>query len=139
MRQTFGGKNSLFVAAGLMARLALYSVINRAASGNFNNNNNNNNNNVAYLLKSRKVEQEKQPLVANSRQRLGKQVPTVRAIIKALLERVFTTRSVSKSYKGDNWGNRVNSVWECVMKRGSWKGAAVQRGLGRVKLKNVCC
>jgi hypothetical protein len=35
---------------------------------------------------------------------------------------------VPRSYKEENWGNQVSSVRESVKKRGSWKGAAVQRG-----------
>jgi hypothetical protein len=34
-----------------------------------------------------------------------------------------------RSYKEDNWGNQVSSVWEAVKKRDSLKGATVQRGL----------
>jgi hypothetical protein len=30
-------------------------------------------------------------------------------------------------YKEDRWGNRVSSVRESVKKRGSWKGASVQK------------
>jgi hypothetical protein len=103
---------------------------------------------VAYLLKARTVEPEKQPLLANgsettvvSRQRIGKHFPAAtdtHATIEVLLERVFSTLSVQRSYKEDSCGNRVSSVWEAVKKRGSWKGAALQRGLKRVKLKNHC-
>jgi hypothetical protein len=42
-----------------------------------------------------------------------------------------------KSYKEDNWGNRVSYVRESVKKGSSWKGVTVQRGLARVKLKNL--
>jgi hypothetical protein len=35
--------------------------------------------------------------------------------------------SVPRSYKNDNWGNQVSSVREYLRKRGSCKGAAVQR------------
>jgi stage III sporulation protein SpoIIIAA len=93
------------------------------------------------------VEPEKQPLLANgsettfvSKQRLGKHVPAAtdtHATIEELLETVFYTRSVQRGYKEDNWGNRVSSVREVVRKKGSLKGAAVQRGLERVKLKNL--
>jgi hypothetical protein len=44
---------------------------------------------------------------------------------------------VKGGYKEDNWGNRVNSVSESVKKIVSWKGTALQRGLERVKLKNI--
>jgi hypothetical protein len=33
-----------------------------------------------------------------------------------------------RSYKEENWGDQVNSVWE-----------AVKRGLERVKMKNLHC
>jgi hypothetical protein len=36
------------------------------------------------------------------------------ATIKVLLEPVFSTQSVQRGYKEDNWGNRVSSVWEPV-------------------------
>jgi hypothetical protein len=61
------------------------------------------------------------------------------ATAEILLETVIYTRSVQRSYKKDNWGNKVSSVRESVRKRGSWKGAAVQRGLESVKLKNLHC
>jgi hypothetical protein len=61
------------------------------------------------------------------------------AIIEVMLEAVFSTQSVQMGYKEDNWDNKVNSVRECVRKRGSWKGDAVQRKLERVKLKNLHC
>jgi hypothetical protein len=55
------------------------------------------------------------------------------ATIKVLLKTVFSTRSVQRGYKEDNWGNRDSSVWEAVKKRESWKGyrkgAVIQRGL----------
>jgi hypothetical protein len=104
---------------------------------------------VAYLLKARTVEVEKEPLLANgpettfvSRQRLGNYIPAAtdtNATIEVLLETVFSTRSVERGYKEDNLRNRVSSVREYVRKRGSWKGAAVQRGLERVKLKSIHC
>jgi hypothetical protein len=78
---------------------------------------------VAYLLKSRNVEPEKQPSLANgsettlvSRQWLGKHVPAatdMHATIEVLLETVFSTRPVQRGYKEDNLSG--------------WKGAAVQR------------
>jgi hypothetical protein len=59
---------------------------------------------VAYLLKSRTVKPEKQPLLANGsettfvfRQRLGKHVPAATdtlATIEVLLETVFSSRFV---------------------------------------------
>jgi hypothetical protein len=59
---------------------------------------------VAYLLKSRTLELEKQPSLANGsettfvpRQRLGKHVTAARdtlATIEVLLETVFSTRSM---------------------------------------------
>jgi hypothetical protein len=99
---------------------------------------------VAYLLKARTVEPEKQPLLANgsetefvSRQRLGKHVPAATGThesMEVLLEMVFSIRSVQRGYKEDNWGNRINSVRggseeKGQKKRGSSKGPAVQRGL----------
>jgi hypothetical protein len=87
---------------------------------------------VAYLLKARIVEPEKQPLLASgsettllSRQRLGKHVPAAKdthATIEVLLETVFSTLSVHKGYKEDNWGNRVTSVRK-ALKRGLERGS----------------
>jgi hypothetical protein len=104
---------------------------------------------VAYLLKARTSEPEKQLLLANgseatfiSRQQLSNHIPRATdtdATIEVLLEMVFSAQSMHRGYKEDSWGNRVSSVWESVRKRGSWKGAAVQRGLERVKLKNLHC
>jgi hypothetical protein len=34
-----------------------------------------------------------------------------------------------RSYKENNWGNQVSSVWEYVKKRCRWKGAKIQRRL----------
>jgi hypothetical protein len=100
---------------------------------------------VAYLLKARIAEPEKQPLLANgsettflSRQRLGKHILAV-TDMHATIEVRFYTRSVQMGYKEDNWGNRVSSVQEALKKRGSWKGGSVQRGLEGVKLKNLHC
>jgi hypothetical protein len=86
---------------------------------------------VAYLLKARTVESDKQPLLANgfeitsvSRPRLGKHIPTstgTHVTIEVLLQTMFSTRSVSTSYKEDNWRNQVSSVWEAV-KRGLERG-----------------
>jgi hypothetical protein len=100
---------------------------------------------VAYLLKARNLEPVKQPLLVNgcettfvSRHSLGKHVPAAtdtHTTIEVLLETV----SVQRSYKEDNWENRISSVRDSVRKRGSWKGVAVQRGLERVKLKNLYC
>jgi hypothetical protein len=75
------------------------------------------------------------------RDKIGKHVPaaTDTHAIQVLLGTVFSTRSVQRGYKKDNWDNRVSSVWESVGKPGSWKGAAVQRGPERVKLKNIHC
>jgi hypothetical protein len=70
------------------------------------------------------VEPEKEPLPAYgsqtafvSRQRLGKHVPAATdtyANVEVLLETVFFTRSVQRSYKEDNWDNQVSSVWESL-------------------------
>jgi hypothetical protein len=86
---------------------------------------------VAYLLKARTVEPEKQPLLANgsettfiSRQRLGKHVTAAtdtHATIEVLLETVFYTHSVQRGYQEDNCGNRVSCARESVKKRDSWK------------------
>jgi hypothetical protein len=83
----------------------------------------------------------KQSLVANgsettfvSKRQLGKHVPATtgkHTTIEILLETAFSTRSVQRDYKEDSGGNRVISVRESVRKRGSWKGAADQRGLKR--------
>jgi hypothetical protein len=53
--------------------------------------------------------------------------------------RMASGLSVLRSYKKDKWGNQVSFAWESMKKRGSWKGAAVQRELGRLKLKNLHC
>jgi hypothetical protein len=73
---------------------------------------------VAYSLKARTVEAEKQLLLENGsetkfvfRQRLGKHVPAAtdtHATIEVLLKTVFSTRSVQRGYREDNWGNRLN-------------------------------
>jgi hypothetical protein len=73
---------------------------------------------VAWLLKARTVESEKQPLLANGsetlffcRQRLAKQLPAAtdkHVTTEILLETVFSTRPVQMFYKEDNWGNRVS-------------------------------
>jgi hypothetical protein len=64
---------------------------------------------VAYLLKARTVETEKQTLLANdpettfvSRKRLGKHVPAATdtlATIELLLETAFSTRSVQRDIR----------------------------------------
>jgi hypothetical protein len=84
---------------------------------------------VAYLLKARTVEPEKQRLLVNSsettlifRQRLGKHVPVAtdtHATIEGLLETVFSVWQVQRDYKEDNWGNQVSSVQESMKKRDS--------------------
>jgi hypothetical protein len=64
-------------------------------------------NTVAYVLKARIVELEKQPLLANGSEtfvsrRLGKNVPAAsdtHATIEVLLEVVFSTRAVQRGYK----------------------------------------
>jgi hypothetical protein len=71
---------------------------------------------VAYLLKVRTVEPEKQPLLANGsettfvcRQLLGKHVPAAmdkHGRIEVVLETVFFTRSVQRGCKEDNWGTK---------------------------------
>jgi hypothetical protein len=65
---------------------------------------------VSYLLKARTVEPKKEPLLANgsetifvSRQRLGKHVPGATDTIEVLLKTVFSTRSVTRSYKEDHF------------------------------------
>jgi hypothetical protein len=70
---------------------------------------------VAYLLKARTVEAEKQSWLANdsettfiSRQLLGKHIPVATdmyATIEVLLETLFSIRSMLTGYKEDNWGN----------------------------------
>jgi hypothetical protein len=103
---------------------------------------------VAYLLKARTVEREKQTLLMNgsetfvSTQRLGKHddaAMDTHGTIEVLLETVLSTRSVQRGCKKDNWSNRVSSVRKSVRKRGRWNRAAVQRGLERGKLKNFHC
>jgi hypothetical protein len=85
--------------------------------------------NVAYLLITRNVEPEKRPLLENgyettfvSSQRLSKHIPAAadtHETINILLKTVFSTLSVQRDYKEDNWGNRVMSVRGPVKKRGS--------------------
>jgi hypothetical protein len=84
------------------------------------------------------VETEKQPLLANgsettfaSRQRLHKHVPAATdtpATVEVLLKIVFSTRSVQRDCKENNWGNKISSELE-----------AVKRGTGRVELKYLHC
>jgi hypothetical protein len=86
---------------------------------------------MGYLLKARTVEPEKQPPLANdsettfvSRQWLSKRIPSTadtHATTEELLEMVFSTQSMQKDYKEDNWGKDVSSVWDAVMKMDSWK------------------
>jgi hypothetical protein len=81
---------------------------------------------VAYLLKAKIVEPEKQPLLANgsettfvSRLRLSKHTPAAtdkHATIEMLLKTVFSTRSMQTGYKKNNWGNREISVRQSVKK-----------------------
>jgi hypothetical protein len=74
------------------------------------------------------------------RERPGRHVSAatyVHATIEVLLETMFSTRFAQRGNKENNWGNGVISVRESVRKRGSWKGAAAQRGLEHVKLKNL--
>jgi hypothetical protein len=69
-------------------------------------------------------------------QRLGKHSPAAmdtRATEEVMLETVFSTRSVQTGYKEDNWCNDDCSILEAVKTGGSWKEAAVQRG---VQLRN---
>jgi hypothetical protein len=120
---------------------------------------------VAYLLEARTVEPKKQPLLANgseitfiSRQRrplLGSRflisynrrsllkngsVDTFsRQRIRIQEWTVLSARAVPRSYKEDNWDNRVSSVRESVKKRDSWKGATIHRRYESVKLKNHRC
>jgi hypothetical protein len=54
--------------------------------------------------------------MAISRKRIGKRVPAatnIHAIIELLLEMVFSTRSVQRGYKEDNWNDPVSNppVW----------------------------
>jgi hypothetical protein len=82
-------------------------------------------NTVAYLLKARTMEPQKQPLLANGsettfvpKQRFGKHVPATtdkHATIEVLLETV-STQSVKTGYKEENLGKRVSSVREAVKK-----------------------
>jgi hypothetical protein len=95
---------------------------------------------VAYLLKARTVESEKQSLLANGsettflfRQRLGKYVPAPTDTItrtRVLLETVFSARSVQMGYKEDNWGNQVSTVRKAVKRRLSWSCKSGQLKVG---------
>jgi hypothetical protein len=51
------------------------------------------------------------------------------ATIEVLLETLFSTQSMQRDYKEDNWGNCICSVWEVVKKWDSWKRVTVQRKL----------
>jgi hypothetical protein len=76
---------------------------------------------VAYLLKARTVEPDKQTLLSNgsettfvSRQRLNKYVPAAtdtHATLEVMLETLISTLSVQRVYKADNWGKHL-CVWE---------------------------
>jgi hypothetical protein len=66
-----------------------------------------------------------------SRQRRGIHVLTTTnrlASIEVLFETGFSTRSVLRSYKEDNWGYLNSSILQ-----------SVKRGLARVRLKNLHC
>jgi hypothetical protein len=78
---------------------------------------------VAYLLKARTVESEKQPLLANgseitfvSRQRsqAGSLGNSPRATIEILFEGWLSTRSVQRSYMEDDWSTNSESRVEAV-------------------------
>jgi hypothetical protein len=81
---------------------------------------------VAYLLKEKTVEAEKQTLLTNSsertfisRQQFCEHIPAAKnkhTTIEVLLETVFSTRSVQTGCKEDNWSNRESSVQESVKK-----------------------
>jgi hypothetical protein len=73
--------------------------------------------------------------MAAARERLGKHVPEETVSIQEWT--VLSELAVPRIYKEDKWGNEVSCVRESVNKRVSWKGAAFQRGLERVKLKNL--
>jgi hypothetical protein len=102
---------------------------------------------VAYLLKARTVEQEKQPSLANDSETTcfyataAKQTTEQRPLIGSrflinmnrrllLRERlgkhvaaatdirmILSAKAVLRSHEEDNWGDQVSSVWEAV-KRG---------------------
>jgi hypothetical protein len=71
---------------------------------------------MAYLLKAKTVEPEKQTLLSNgsettfvSRQLLGKYLTAstdTNATIEVLLKTMFSALSVQRGYKEDNWANR---------------------------------
>jgi hypothetical protein len=101
------------------------------------------------LLIARILEPKEQSLPANgseatfiSMQRLGKHVAAATDMYATMVvrfETVFSNWSACKGVIRRQLGNRVSSLRESVWKRGSWKGAAVERGLERVKLKNLHC
>jgi hypothetical protein len=97
---------------------------------------------VVYLLKARIVEAENQPLLANgsettfvSRQRLCKHVPAPKdkhATIEVLLRRCLLLSPCKGVKREKTWANKsvlYGRLWRKYKKRGSWKGAAVQRRL----------
>jgi hypothetical protein len=93
-----------------------------------------NRNIVAYRAVTMQRLPERQIYQSVCMQRLGKHFPAAtdtHATIEVLLETVFSTWSVLRSYKEDNWSNRISFVWESVKKRSSWEVATVQRGLER--------
>jgi hypothetical protein len=65
-------------------------------------------------------------------QRLGEQVTLAtdtRATIDVLLEMMFYTRPVPRSYKEENWGSQVSCVRESMKKSVQLEGSRIQRGL----------
>jgi hypothetical protein len=66
--------------------------------------------------------------MADARERLGKHVPTA----------TDTHTKMNGVVCAGRRGKQISSV-EAVRKRGSLKGVAIQRGLERVKLKNLHC
>jgi hypothetical protein len=79
---------------------------------------------MAYLLKARTVEPEKQLLLVNgsettfvSRQQLGKHIPVATDMHATRgTDGNCVFYSVCPKYKEDNWGNEVTSVSDAVMK-----------------------
>jgi hypothetical protein len=98
---------------------------------------------VAYVLKARTLEPEKQPLLVNgsettvvSRQWLDKHVLAAmdkHATIDVFLETVFSTLFMQRDYKEDNGGNRVIPVREPVEK------SVPLEGIRRSERKNLHC
>jgi hypothetical protein len=79
---------------------------------------------MAYLVKARTAEPEKQPLLPKQHLFLGNGCETNNGTTAAARERLvkhvpaamdtgmMSARAMPRSYKEDSWGNQVSSVWD---------------------------